>query len=175
MAFVNQGGDPQDDKTSNLYKEIGDTLQMGKIPNIFKATGTDLDITRWFWDGVKTILLRDSDIPRTLKESIAVIVSDANSCKYCVDAHNNILESLGFSRKQLDDLRGPRQSFSKKEQAALQYAAKINYTAHNTTIQDHDTLRDAGYTNKQIIEITTIVALFRYANTIADALGVPSE
>ena len=42
-----------------LYQEIEDTLGMKKIPNLFMTPGIDYEITRWVWQGFKTIMLRD--------------------------------------------------------------------------------------------------------------------
>ena len=83
-------------KITSLYKEINDELQIGKIPNILKTTSIDPQIAKWFWDGVKIILIRESSIPRVLKESIAVVVSNANSCKYCTQAHGMLLQLMGL-------------------------------------------------------------------------------
>ena len=90
MPFVKEG-DKTNPQIESLYKEINDELQIGKIPNILRTTSIDPQIAKWFWDGVKIILLRESTIPRILKESIAVIVSNANSCKYCTQAHLSLI------------------------------------------------------------------------------------
>ena len=95
MPFVKEGDESNPD-VSSLYKEINDELQIGKIPNILKTTSIDPPIAKWFWEGVKIILLRESSIPRTLKESIAVVVSNANSCNYCTHAHSMLLQLMGF-------------------------------------------------------------------------------
>ena len=97
MPFVKEG-DESNVELSTLYKEINEELQIGKIPNILKTTSIDPQIAKWFWDGVKIILLRESSIPRTLKESIAVVVSNANSCKYCTQAHGTSITINGIYR-----------------------------------------------------------------------------
>ena len=174
MPFVKEGSE-SDPQVAALYKEINDTLQIGKVPNILKTTTIDPEIAKWFWDGVKIILLRESTIPRILKESIAVVVSEANSCKYCSHAHGMILQFLGFSEEQLVDLKTKYEKFPKKERAALDFALKINDAAYKTTDADHQVLRDLGYDDRQIVEITSVAAAFNWANIIADALGTELE
>ncbi len=174
MPFVKEGPE-SDPRVASLYGEINDTLQIGRIPNILRTTTADPEIARWFWDGVKVILLRESRIPRALKESIAVVVSDANSCRYCSQAHAAVLRFLGFSDEQVADLRGAREKFSEKERAALSFALKINNSAHKTTGTDHEALRDHGYDDGQIVEIASVAAAFSWANIIADALGTELE
>ena len=174
MPFVKEG-DESIVEISSLYKEINDELQIGKIPNILKTTSIDPQIAKWFWDGVKIILLRESSIPRILKESIAVVVSNANSCNYCTQAHGMLLQLMGFTDKQIVDLKNNFESFSDKETAALNYALKINNSANKTTLDDHKILKEFGYDDKQIVEITSVVATFNWANIIADALGTDME
>jgi uncharacterized peroxidase-related enzyme len=174
MPFVKEGDELNPDIAS-LYKEINDELQIGKIPNILKTTSIDPQIAKWFWDGVKIILLRESSIPRILKESIAVVVSNANSCNYCTQAHATLLQLMGFTDKQVVDLKNNFESFSDKEKAALDYALKINGAANETTSDDHKILKEFGYGDKQIVEITSVVAAFNWANIVADALGTEME
>ena len=174
MPFVKEG-DESNSEISILYKEINDELQIGKIPNILKTTSIDPQIAKWFWDGVKIILLRESSIPRTLKESIAVVVSNANSCNYCTQAHGMLLQLMGFTDEKIMDLKNKFETFSDKERVVLDYALKINTSANKTTFNDHKILKDFGYDDKQIVEITSVVAAFNWANIIADALGTKME
>jgi uncharacterized peroxidase-related enzyme len=174
MPFVKEG-DESIEEISSLYKEINDELQIGKIPNILKTTSIDPQIAKWFWDGVKIILLRESSIPRILKESIAVVVSNANSCNYCTESHGMLLQLMGFTDEKIIDLKNKFETFSDKEKAALNYALKINDSANKTTLDDHTILKDFGYDDKQIVEITSVVAAFNWANIIADALGTDME
>ena len=52
---------------------------------------------------------------------------------------------------------------------------KINNSANKTTYDDHTILTSLGYDDKQIVEITSVVAAFNWANIIADALGTEME
>jgi len=174
MPFVKEGPE-SDPQIAALYGEINDTLRIGRVPNILKTATVDPEIAKWFWDGVKVILLRESTIPRTLKESIAVVVSEANSCRYCSQAHGAVLRLLGFSEDQLADLREGYEKFPERERAALDFALKINDAASETTDADHEILRDCGYDDRQIVEITSVAAAFNWANIIADALGTEPE
>jgi alkylhydroperoxidase family enzyme len=86
-----------------------------------------------------------------------------------------LLQLMGFTDKQIVDLKNKFKSFSNKEKAALTYALKINNSANKTTLDDHKILKEFGYNDKQIVEITSVVAAFNWANIIADALGTDME
>ena len=50
-----------------IYQEIEDAFGIKKVPNAFISSSIDPEITRWTWQGFKTIMLRDSSIDRPLK------------------------------------------------------------------------------------------------------------
>jgi alkylhydroperoxidase family enzyme len=86
-----------------------------------------------------------------------------------------LLQLMGFTEEQIIDLKGNFKSFSDKEKAVLNYALKINDSANKIISDDHKILKYFGYDDKQVVEITAVVAAFNWANIIADALGTEIE
>ena len=86
-----------------------------------------------------------------------------------------LLQLMGFDDEKINDLKNNFKSFPEKEKAVLDYALKINNSANKTTSDDHKILTNLGYDDKQIVEITSVVAAFNWANIIADALGTEME
>ena len=86
-----------------------------------------------------------------------------------------LLQLMGFTDEKIMDLKNKFETFSDKERVVLDYALKINTSANKTTFNDHKILKDFGYDDKQIVEITSVVAAFNWANIIADALGTDME
>ena len=158
-----------------LYQEIENTL--GFIPNAFKSASNDYEITKWFWQGVKTIMLRESSIPRSLKESIALVVSKNNSCSYCVGAHNMALKAVGFDSKKIErlNLDYKTSGISDKEKAILDFALKITNESYKIYEKDHENLKKYGLTEQQILEIITVASAFNFVNRFVDALGTELE
>jgi uncharacterized peroxidase-related enzyme len=58
------------------------------------------------------------------------------------------------------------------ERAMLDYVIKLTKDATKVRPEDHDRLRDAGFDDKGILQITLIASWFNYINRVADALGV---
>jgi alkylhydroperoxidase family enzyme len=54
----------------------------------------------------------------------------------------------------------------------LDYVAKITIDATEVTRDDHHALRETGFDDRGILQITLIAAWFNYINRVADALGV---
>jgi alkylhydroperoxidase family enzyme len=57
----------------------------------------------------------------------------------------------------------------------LDYAIKLTKDATKVSRADHDSLRQHGFDDRGILQITLIAAWFNYINRVADALGVGRE
>lgn len=54
----------------------------------------------------------------------------------------------------------------------LEYVVKLSRDATQVTRQDHERLREVGFDDQAILQITLIASWFNYINRVADALGV---
>tara|TARA_B100000678_G_C17914229_1_gene384610 strand:+ start:180 stop:371 length:192 start_codon:yes stop_codon:yes gene_type:complete len=57
----------------------------------------------------------------------------------------------------------------------LLYAVKLTRAPADMTMNDVDALRQAGFTDRDVLDIVEVTAYYAYANRIADGLGVPDE
>ena len=57
----------------------------------------------------------------------------------------------------------------------LDYVAQLTRDATRITPEHHTRLRDVGFDDKAILQITLIASWFNYINRVADALGVGRE
>ena len=70
-----------------------------------------------------------------------------------------------------------RQDYTKapippRDRAMLDYVVKLTKDATRCSVEDHARLRDAGFDDRGILQITLIASWFNYINRVADALGV---
>jgi uncharacterized peroxidase-related enzyme len=61
---------------------------------------------------------------------------------------------------------------AERERAMLDYAVELTRDATKITPEHHRRLRDAGFDDVGILQITLIASWFNYINCVADALGV---
>ena len=54
----------------------------------------------------------------------------------------------------------------------LDYVVKLTQDATKCSPEDHRALREVGFDDRGILQITLIAAWFNYINRVADALGV---
>jgi uncharacterized peroxidase-related enzyme len=64
---------------------------------------------------------------------------------------------------------------SKKERAMVDYVVKLTKDATQCSREDMARLREAGFDDRGILQITLIASWFNYINRVADALGVGRE
>jgi len=61
------------------------------------------------------------------------------------------------------------------ERAMVDYVVKLTKDATRVSRTDHEFLRQNGFDDKAILQITLIASWFNYINRVADALGVGRE
>ncbi len=61
---------------------------------------------------------------------------------------------------------------SEQDRAMLDFVYKLTKDPTQITRDDHARLREAGFDDRGILQITLIAAWFNYINRVADALGV---
>ncbi|MCE4027106.1 carboxymuconolactone decarboxylase family protein [Microbacterium sp. Au-Mic1] len=96
---------------------------------------------------------------------------------HCLLAHGrkalraDVLTSDGLEAFARQDDSG----FSAAEQAVVQYAARLSVDPRGMTDADTRALRDAGYDDRQIVDITLAAAARNYFSRALLALAVPTE
>jgi alkylhydroperoxidase family enzyme len=61
---------------------------------------------------------------------------------------------------------------TEQDRVLVDYVVKITKDATKVSPADHDRLRQNGFDDKGILQITLIASWFNYINRVADALGV---
>ena len=65
-----------------------------------------------------------------------------------------------------------RAALTREEQAMVDYVVKLTRDATQISPADHKCLRENGFDDRAILQITLIASWFNYINRVADALGV---
>jgi len=64
---------------------------------------------------------------------------------------------------------------SEKRRAMLTFSVKLTHTPWDMCPDDVAALREVGFSDRDILDITEVIAYYAYVNRIADALGVSTE
>lgn len=147
----------------------------GKLGEIFELLALDEKIYTATDNMVQTYLLQETLLPYSTKERIALLVSLANNCTMCVDVHKNIAKMLGMSEEQVEDTLHGIDAIDCEESEkillnlCLKAASKENY---KTVQEDIDEVKDAGYSEVEIVEAIAITGYFNYINTLSNVFGL---
>ena len=108
------------------------------------------------------------------REMIAVVVSSANHCYYCLVAHGQAVRQLSG-----DALLGEMMvmnyrvaELNARQRAMLDFAWKLTLTPHDIGDDDRQELHDAGFTDHDIFDICDTAAFFNYTNRVAHGIDM---
>lgn len=165
------GGDP---RIARIFGEIA--AAQGSVPNLFRMYANNPDVLEANWMRVRAVMLQGS-LSRKLKESIAVVVSHDNDCRYCVEHHSQALLALGVSAEEVQRLlRDPLAgNFEPKERALLALTRQANRDPHGAADTNIAVARQAGSTDAEIIEALAVMELFVSFNRFVKTLDIPLE
>ncbi len=162
--------EPHHAKISQEYVEAGKQMTGGKVINYFKQMSVSPASFKGYMDLSET--LQGGSLDRKLQESIAVAVSDFNGCTYCLSVHSGLAEQ--------EDEREQAQQFESedpKRAAALHFVREVLESRGHPSDEVLDEVREAGYTDEQIMEMISNVALNTLSNymneTIETEVDVP--
>ena len=120
--------------------------------------------------------LMSADLPLTRQqhEMIATVVSASNRCFYCTESHTEFLRRVTLTAELARAIRADHRTapISAQDRVMLDYAQKVTLDSRKITQEDHHLLREAGFDDRAILQITLIAAWFNYINRVANALGV---
>lgn len=105
-----------------------------------------------------------------LREQIALVSAEVNSCGYCASAHTAIGKVVGLDQEAILAARNGHSSDAKAD-AALNFARTVIVNRGDVSDADLQAIRDAGFSDGEIGEIVANVALnifTNYFNVIAE-------
>ena len=117
-------------------------------------------------------------VPKWFLEVLGVWVSSLNACVYCVEHHFAGMKRLVADDPRSDAIRAGIEArdlaalpLNAAQIAALVYAQKLTRAPAEMVETDVIALRDAGWSDGEILEINQVSAYFSYANRTVLGLG----
>ncbi|MFY9352108.1 MAG: carboxymuconolactone decarboxylase family protein [Sphingobium sp.] len=136
--------------------------QLGSAPNLFRLVAASPQALEGYL--ALSGALGKGALPAQTRERIALAIAEINGCAYCLSAHTY----LGKTLAKLDDaeIAANRSGASNdpKADAAIRFAANVARSRGHVSDADFAAVKQAGYTDAQIIEIVQHVALNIWTN-----------
>jgi uncharacterized peroxidase-related enzyme len=134
---------------------------IGFTPNMmasFAASPTAFNA----WASLLGSLSKSLDVKT--RDAIGLAVSEVNGCDYCLTVHSFTAEHM--AKLPADEIILARKGHASdpKRDVAIQFARKVIETRGKVADADVQAVRDAGYTDANIIEIVALVAMYSLTN-----------
>lgn len=157
---------PQDFPAESKAVVDAISRQLKLTPNLFRIMAQSPQALNG-WAGLQGALAKTLDVKT--RDGIALAVSQVNGCQYCLSAHSHVASQ--FAGLSDDEIRRNRlgESESPRVAATVAFARKLVEKRGKVTADDLETVRAAGYTDANIVEIVALSAQFLLTNFINNA------
>jgi uncharacterized peroxidase-related enzyme len=175
---------PQPDHISKLGVADPDTLdgdlkavfdkcveKLGFVPNVYHAYSLRPAKLRNFIAMYNELMLAPSGLSKLEREMVAVVVSSANRCYYCLVAHGQAVRRLSGD-PELGEMIALNYRVAKldaRQRAMLDFAWKLTATPHLVEDADRDALGAVGLSAADIFDLAETAAFFNLSNRMASA------
>ena len=145
--------------------------KLGFIPNDLAAFAKFPKQFEGFTKLYNALMLGESGLTKLEREMIAVTVSSENHCFYCLVAHGSAVRELSNDPQLGERIAANFKSaeLPKKQEELLNFTKKLTKDPSEIGENDRKKLRDVGYTDRDIWDISAIVGLFNMTNRLASA------
>lgn len=147
--------------------------KLGFVPNVLRLYALRPSHLLAWTAHYDELMKGDSALTKAEREMIAVVVSVANDCAYCIAAHSAALRKLTKDAALSDQVAADHRAAAIPERmkAALDYAVKLTTYPARMTEADVLTLRDAGWADEDVMDIAEVTGMFNMSNRMASGLG----
>ena len=145
--------------------------KLGLVPNVLQAYAFNETKLRAFTEMYNDLMLGESGLSKLEREMIAVVVSSENKCFYCLTAHGQAVRKLSGDPKlgEMLVMNYRVAHLSQKQKAMLDFAVMLTNSPEAIEEEDREALREAGWSDREIWDIASVVGFFNMSNRVAAA------
>lgn len=153
-------------KTQGLYQAI--QSQLGTVPKLFQG----IAISPAALEGYLGIgeALKHGSLSFKEREAIALVVSQANECQYCLSAHTALGKMAGLKDSQVLEIRRGQSEDSKLKVLTDFVKITLERKGHVNT-SELEKMRAAGYDDAAITETILVIAQTVFTNFFNHVAG----
>ena len=147
--------------------------KLGFVPNVLRLFALrPSHLLRWN-EHYEELMKGDSGLSKAEREMIAVVVSVANECRYCIAAHSAALRKLTKDPALADAVAADHSTapLEPRVRAMLDYAVKLTLRPTEMSEADVAALRDVGWSDEDVMDVAEVTGLFNMSNRMASGLG----
>ncbi|HEX2849476.1 MAG TPA: peroxidase-related enzyme [Acidimicrobiales bacterium] len=164
------------DDLQGLFRKA--RANLGFVPNVFRAYSYRPERLRAWFAHYKQLHVPTENLDAAEREMIAVAVSMANGCLYCLVAHGATLRDLLGDPVKADriTLDYRKADLTPKQRAMLDYAVKLTKAPLECSAADLTALERTGLTLEEVWDVAEVAAMYNFTNRMSSATGMlPNE
>ena len=164
---------PDPDKLDDDTRAYFDVCveKLGLVPNVLKTFSFNLEKLKTFSAYYNQLMLADSGLSKLEREMIAVVVSCANRCFYCLVAHGQAVRQLSNDPElgEMLVMNYRVANLEPRQRAMLDFAWKLTAEPWSVDEPDRQALRNAGLEDSEIFDLADVIGFFNMSNRFAIA------
>ena len=146
---------PTRDEVSPANQAIFDNLKssLGTVPNLYAT----LAHSETALGNYLAFQNAKSSITGKAREVVNLVVSQVNSCEYCLAAHTVIGKMNGFTDEEILEIRSGNASFDAKLNALARLAQSIAVNRGHAEEAAVDAFFSAGWTKANLVDVIVVI------------------
>lgn len=146
--------------------------KLGFVPNVLSSYSLRPQRLRNFMAMYNEVMLSQSGLSKLEREMVAVVVSCANRCYYCLVAHGAAVRQLSGDPElgEMLALNYRVANLDPRQRQMLDFAWKLTTQPEMVDDSDRDALAQQGLSAEDIFDLSETVAFFNLSNRMASAL-----
>jgi uncharacterized peroxidase-related enzyme len=147
--------------SGQIYAQIKKAI--GSVPNTFAAIAAHGPAA------LKAVLAADTvlasgNLNKRDQETIKLVISGVAGCDYCVAAHSLLGKLAGLKPEELKNIRDGKPTGDVKRDALVRFVRKLAATSGTVSDADFAAIKDAGYSDAQLVDISLAFATTVFTN-----------
>lgn len=146
--------------------------RMGKVPNLYATMGHSPLALKAFMNLEETfnnVVFNPKE-----REAIALVVSEVNSCAYCLAGHTLLAIKRGFTKEETLGIRRGNVSDNRLN-AIVQLAKAVTETKGHADEMYLNNFYDAGFNEEAIMELVGLVMVRLFTNYVFALTNIPVD
>jgi len=164
---------PSRDQVSPTNQAHFDALKkgLGMVPNLYAT----LALSEHALGNYLAFQNAKSSIQGKAREVVNLVVSQANSCQYCLAAHTVIGGMVGFTAEQIMEIRRGSASFDPKLDALAKLVKNIATERGHADPALVQAFFDAGWTTENLVDVVVVIGDKTVTNYLHGTTQVPVD
>lgn len=164
---------PAREEVTPANQEVFDHIKkaIGKVPNLWASMAySENGLSTYF-----SLATAKTSLTGKEKEIVNLVVSQVNSCNYCLSAHTAIAKLNGFKEEEIAEIRTGSATFNPKYDALAKYVKSASENKGHASEEALENFFTAGYTNENLVDTIILIGDKTITNYLFAAIEIPID